>query len=607
MSIVKMKFIQTIASKENYKEVLIKSADSDFLHGEIATSWIDQENGDRTLAEDTLYSDALNQIRNLCHSAGYKIKHKESFKKYTVDEINSFTEELEQQFKIVNEQNDAVSLTEEDSIALEKLRSVGFEDIKSCKYISFGFGRLTIESYKKLDLHDNNTFSITELYKNGKYHWVSYVTSNTYVKQTRRILESLFFEEIKIPAIDTKKIIQSYADRVDDMVAFLEYRYDLMKLYKYVGIINDKYVLSGFIPVKDIDKYKAIFEGLDVSFNVIDPSEVKGLSAPTLLKNNWFVKPFEMFVKMYSLPKYTDMDPTTFVCITYCLLFGIMFGDLGQGLVLMIGGFILEKLKPKMALAGVVGRIGITSSVFGFLFGSVFGNEHILNPIHQSLFGVREKLFEVMASSSTMTLLISAVAIGAVLILITMIINMSLAVKHKDWAELLFSQNGITGFIMYTYAVFALAGMLVFNYNIIKPQFMIPFVLVPAIIFLMKEPLYQLFEGKGLTPHQGWGGYFTEAVFEVFEIFLSFVTNSMSYLRVGGFVLSHAGMMLVVMTLVEMTGNAGIVVAIVGNLFVMCLEGLIVGIQTLRLEYYEMFSRYYQGGGREFKLISKEI
>ena len=85
------------------------------------------------------------------------------------------------------------------------------------------------------------------------------------------------------------------------------------------------------------------------------------------------------------------------------------------------------------------------------------------------------------------------------------------------------------------------------------------------------------------------------------------ITNSMSYLRVGGFVLSHAGMMLVVMTLVEMTGNAGILVMIFGNLFVMCLEGLIVGIQALRLEYYEMFSRYYTGGGREFRPITSEI
>ena len=79
----------------------------------------------------------------------------------------------------------------------------------------------------------------------------------------------------------------------------------------------------------------------------------------------------------------------------------------------------------------------------------------------------------------------------------------------------------------------------------------------------------------------------------------------MSYLRVGGFVLSHAGMMLVVMTLMDMVGGFGSpIVLIIGNLFVMGLEGLIVGIQTLRLEYYEMFSRYYVGGGKKFEVMS---
>jgi len=110
--------------------------------------------------------------------------------------------------------------------------------------------------------------------------------------------------------------------------------------------------------------------------------------------------------------------------------------------------------------------------------------------------------------------------------------------------------------------------------------------------------------GKGMKPNETWGGYITESIFEVLEIILSFVTNSMSYLRVGGFVLSHAGMMIVVMTLVKMTGSGGIVTLIIGNLFVMVLEGMIVGIQALRLEYYEMFSRYYTGGGKKYQALT---
>ena len=173
----------------------------------------------------------------------------------------------------------------------------------------------------------------------------------------------------------------------------------------------------------------------------------------------------------------------------------------------------------------------------------------------------------------------------------------------------LFSQNGVAGFIFYGYIILFLIGMFMpdmLPFNPGSKPLMILFIGVPVVLFFMKEPLNGLMKGEGLTPHQGWGNFVLEEVFEVLEIILSFVTNSLSYLRVGGFVLSHAGMMLVVMTLVKMTGNAGPVVFVLGNLFVMGLEGLIVGIQTLRLEYYEMFSRYFVGNGKKFTMISSE-
>ena len=99
----------------------------------------------------------------------------------------------------------------------------------------------------------------------------------------------------------------------------------------------------------------------------------------------------------------------------------------------------------------------------------------------------------------------------------------------------------------------------------------------------------------------GFGGFFVEGFFELFEVVLSYITNTVSFLRVGGFILSHAGMMLVVNTLMESAaGASSILILVLGNIFVMVLEGLIVGIQVLRLEFYEMFSRYYEGNGIAF-------
>lgn len=126
--------------------------------------------------------------------------------------------------------------------------------------------------------------------------------------------------------------------------------------------------------------------------------------------------------------------------------------------------------------------------------------ETLLNPVHQSLFGVREKLFEVMDASATMPLLIGAVAIGAVLILMTMIINIYLNIKRKEMAEALFSQNGVAGFIFYGYIILFLIGMFMpdmLPFNPGSKPLMILFIGVPVVLFFMKEPLNGLMKGEG--------------------------------------------------------------------------------------------------------------
>ena len=242
--------------------------------------------------------------------------------------------------------------------------------------------------------------------------------------------------------------------------------------------------------------------------------------------------------------------------------------------------------------------------VFGFLFGSVFGNEEVLTPIHQMLFRTEHKLIEVMDPNMTMTLLLGAVAIGMVLILSSIVMNIYKNYKHKLYGEMLFSQNGVAGLVLYMYVVFVALNMFILGGNVLTPVFIVPFVVVPFLCFFFKEPLTAALNHEPVTPHEGWGGFVLQTIFEMITIVLEYVSNTMSFMRVGGFILSHAGMMLVVSILMEMSGNAGIVVFILGNIFVMCLEGLIVGIQTLRLEYYEMFSRFYEGGGKKFKILT---
>lgn len=604
MAIVKMKYVSVATDESHIDEMVLDGVHSGLLHAVHAADIINEDNGGHLINDENPYSGYLQTLQNFAHSVNYTLDPERAPKKhYTNEEMDAFIDELDETFGLETDAN-TVLLTPDDEQALGALSECGFERMHACQYLNFGFGRLPRESYKKLSMYKDEIFVHHHVYETPQYVWMLYVTSDSYVDKVRKIFKDLYFEPIDIPMIDVKKQLEHYKDQIDDIYAFCNEENSVHELYPYIAEINEKYLLSGFVKADEVDHYKAIFKDLPSTIEVKDPSEVPELECPTLLKNNWFAKPFEMFLGMYGVPKYTDFDPTGFMAFTYCLLFGIMFGDLGQGLVLFILGLVFEK---KGQIFGIINRCGITSMIFGFLFGSVFGYEELLNPIHQSLFGVREKLFDVMAQSSTMLLLIGAVAIGAVLILTTQCMNIVNRFKHHQLGDAIFSQNGIAGLVFYGGIVFAIVATMLLGWNVLNPVYLGIFIVLPVISFVMKEPLSNAVEHKTVKPEEGWGGYIAQSIFELIDVLLTFVTNSMSYLRVGGFVLSHAGMMLVVMTLVEMTGKAGVAVLIFGNIFVMVLEGLIVGIQTLRLEYYEMFSRYYDAGGVQFNALSAKV
>ncbi|MCK5731455.1 MAG: V-type ATP synthase subunit I, partial [Tenericutes bacterium] len=301
------------------------------------------------------------------------------------------------------------------------------------------------------------------------------------------------------------------------------------------------------------------------------------------------------------LPSYSSIDPTPILAVTYSLLFGMMFGDLGQGLVLALFGLLMYK-KFKIQLGAIAIRIGLVSAFFGFLYGSFFGNEEILTPIFTNWLGFNGKIIEVMDPEFTMTLLITTVMLGSVLIISSIIINMIISIKKKKYAELLFSQNGVAGIVFYLFILIALALQFVNGVSAFNGLTVLFFVIIPLSLIVLKHPLDRLMHGNTMFPEK-IGGFIIEGFFELFEVILSYITNTLTFLRVGGFILAHAGMMLVVYTLMEMSGSivGQTAILVLGNLFVMGLEGLIVGIQVLRLEFYEMFSRYFEGDGIPFR------
>ena len=601
MAIEKMRLLRLAGSKENIENILLTAFSTRDLHAELASHVVNEGNGGTLLPEDSTFTEYLNRIEGIIRSLHIDLQCAfDGVTTFTNQEIEDNLSAVENKYEKINETlMNQSSLTKEDKEALTKLREYNIEALNQTRFTSVHFGRLPISSLPKLPLHDEQRYVATILAKNTHYAWVLYLALNQNKQAIESLFESLYFEPIAIPKFDEKQLVYDCESVLGKIYGYVKHYADVRKFYKYIALFDTTCVITGFVLARRVKKFKTMFGDMtDVVIQDFPAGLEEGLEPPTVLRNNWFARPFELFVELYGLPHYGEFDPTFYVAFTYSLLFGIMFGDLGQGFVLVIIGWILYR-KTKGNLWGIVHRLGFFSMIFGTIYGSVFGNETLLNPLYHVL-GFAEKPIEVMRSDFTTPLLLAAVALGAGLILTSMSINIVLQLKRKKIGDALFSQNGLAGVIFYGSLIIGAALQIGLNIPLANPITITLFIIIPLVVILFRVPLRNLIQKMRITPHEGWGGYMSESIFELLEVLLSFMSNTMSFLRVGGFVLSHAGMMVVVMKLTEMTGNFGIVTLIIGNIFVIGLEGLIVGIQTLRLEFYEMFSRYFEGGGKKY-------
>lgn len=748
MAIVKMQLVKISANQQHFEEILTSLGDVNYFHGELATDIINADNQGKIVSEDKRFIQARQFLKTVAHVFEINDDYYDG-KEYTYQQIQEMVDQVSKDYQNISDQVERFSRLKEDDLkAIKALRTYDLDTLNHLEYCHIFFGRIPNKSSARLERSDISSMIYDIVYATKGYDYLVCVSSGKEIKQTKILLSDLLFEAIDIPTYDDKRIIQAYHDQLQSIYGFVKYRGDIIDRYKYLVDFNGEYVLSGFVEYKYLNQLKAKFgDNSNIKFQECPDFISEGLTPPTLLRNNWYVKPFELLVGMYGIPNYLDFDPSALLAITYSLLFGIMFGDVGQGLVLMIGGYLFYRWK-KSNLATIIARLGFFSMIFGFVYGSVFGLEEHLLPFYK-MFGLQGAPINTMDPNITMTLLIGACALGAFLIIVAICTNVYLNYKRKNFGDFWFSPNGIAGLVFYG-GFFLMIIENVFNHvNVMTWYFIVPIIILPLLSMLLAKPLDNFIHGRPLlfdkakfkvdknlthpsiqpytslkkddlialtklsnydfealndlgythrfmvritsssakklevfdvenmifdvlnknhqhtwilcmcgvkdyqtvldllrslslepielpsfddnfTPavffqklnnlinhvengtdaqnnHQlakSWGEYFLENIFELFEVVLSFLTNTMSFLRVAGFILSHAGMMLVVITLKDMSGSMGIVVLILGNIFVIVLEGLIVGIQTLRLEYYEMFSRYFIAGGKKFKPIS---
>lgn len=494
--------------------------------------------------------------------------------------------------------------------------------IFSLEYIKFRFGKIPRDSYEKLMLGSKGKkFVYMPSSIQDDYVWGIYFAPRSEIENADATFASLHFERIwisgradgipsevyqfltneekqltnEIDALlkEREAFIAKNRDQMQGVYAAIAYQNALFECRKLAMRTANNFFFGGWVPRERADEFQQKLETLDgVSCISESPEENPALPAPPTRLKNWrFFRPFEMFVRMYGLPRYGEIDPTPLVALTYCILFGLMFGDIGQGAVVVLVGLVMYRIK-KSEFGKILTTIGCFSIAGGFLYGSIFGYEVLpgLRPLEDG------NLFNMMMFAS--------IGFGVVLIVITMVINVINGVKRKNFQESLFGNNGIAGIVFYLAILFGVLGIFGFGESVFTVPYIIVFVALPLLAMFLKEPLGKLVKRQKDVVPKKKGEFILENFFELFDVLLSYITNTISFVRIAAFALNHAGMMMFVFILANMGNSQNLLIVILGNIVVIGLEGFIVGIQTLRLEFYELFSRFFTGEGREFQPIN---
>ncbi len=634
--IEKMKFLSITGPKSDIDRVVNEYLSKYEIHLENAMTQLTQVQHLSPYIQINPYKELLAKVNEF---AGLLKNPQEiPIQDVSLKEIKPLVQSLDEKLSKINKRCD--ELNEQRLSLQEDLKKIKPfitlpEDVDKLihyRFVQARFGRIPLEYYEKFKeyVYDNLDTMFYPCHQDD-YVWGIYFVLWTKMEQVDAVFSSMHFErmylkkdyyhgtpqqiytelEARLENVDREyaqcenkmqKLLEGDASLIlsaKEALNALSTNFDVRKVAACVKEHQETfYILCGWMSEKDASAFMKEIENDTKLFCIIedDKNKISG-TPPTKLKNPKIFKPFEMYVKMYGLPDYHEMDPTIFVALTYSFIFGAMFGDVGQGLLLAIGGFLLYKIKH-MNLAAIIGTAGIFSTFFGFMFGSFFGFENIIEPLwlHPT-----EAMTMVPGLGNMNTVFVVAIVFGMFLILVTMIFHIINAVRTRDFENTWFDQNAVCGLVFY--GMLTVSALLFLTGNALPAAVVLGVMFgVPLLLIMFKEPITKLLTKQGPVIEGSKPMFLVQSFFELFEIMLSFLSNTLSFVRIGAFAVSHAAMMGVVLMLAgaESGGSINWFIIVLGNLFVCAMEGLIVGIQVLRLEYYEMFSRFYKGSGREF-------
>lgn len=541
-----------------------------------------------------------------------------------IDKLERITKKLDAEEKRLNNLIRHVYVMRNIDIELQSL--------KNLSYVTLIFGSLSQERYRRLIENVTEVpVLVLKVNEDQERVWFFTFAKKNYEQKALDILNSVNFNRIELPdrvKEQPKDILNQSRYRLDkieiirDQIKLefkkLKHRYQqqLLEYYRQALIFNRItdvnnsfygksdffFITAGWISEENENEFEKLISNKypEVLYSSQEVENTAEEEPPTIIENPDWVKSFSSLVKLYGLPKYGEIDPSLFFALSYILLFGIMFGDLGQGLIFVLLGLAIYKDKIKFITDQGIGYIlislGSSSMLFGAFYGSIFGMEDLIPAL------------VIRPMENIMFWLGFTVMIGIFLLITSMIFNLFNSFKNKDYKEALFSDSGLSGLILYLFLLSSLAAYGLQNRLLIPLPFTLSIVISLLLLIFLKEPLGNLIVGKKFEVDKKISEYLLESIFELFDSVLGYLSNTLSFLRVGAFTLNHVGLSMAVIILSEMvSNNAGsLLILIAGNIVIMVLEGVVVGIQILRLEFFEIFSKFYSGSGREFKPLSIE-
>lgn len=632
MAVAKMENVTFVLPKERIEENNLDLIASEAFEPHDINEFLDEEFSSLTKSQaDNPYREVYSQMMGFLKMTEYNPPFDESeIKIYEPLDI----EELEKKFKLMgdgirtffNRKNEMMKKISDYQNVLFHVNvlvnlNVELENLSGIERIKLIFGRVPVRNYDNLvESSLKVPILILEVNRDKDSSWLFVFTTPDFEEEARRILQSAYFEEDALPVdysgtpkevkarmeslieltkisanendLAIKKVLYANKEFIDKYYPLIVAHKRIYDLQSFSSSTGNLYLLNGWMPSKTVKKFD---QNTDENVLMIgEPAEkimkTKKVEVPVKIENRGgWLKGFEFVTKMFGTPSYGEIDPTIFVAAFFTFMFGFMLGDVGHGSILFLFGYFMYKRGSKQ-FGTVMMSAGTSSIFFGFMYGSVFGFENWIPAIWlRPIIQINQ-------------LMIVGIYFGIGMISFGMILNIVNGFRQKNWEKALFSPDGIAGLVFYWPAVTAVSFYL-FEGKVPYVTLTIILIVVSLIAMLFKRPLGQIVSGKKIKLGDG---FWVETGFGMFDTLISFLSNAISYVRLAAFALTHEALFEAfwIMTLMVLPAKGGdiwaVIIFLMGQLVLVGLEGLVVFIQSLRLTYYEFFTKFFEASGREF-------